>query len=242
MKVRVLDKKGLGQFIAKYRQSEEYRKRYLQTAFCGFARRLIGRLINERPNRLKWDTQDLTALINSLKAPENSENFIDNRFEKNLRKLEFPEDVHFLIMSEFRALPEGALGYTGVGLVAITKISLEEVDHVRVYLSDLYSANTVSQVKAAVEKYEAKNVGQVTAGIFSPWAHYLHPNICPIINSKSRKMLKEFGFEWNGYYTVAIDLFMQLGEIFGIEDLGLVDRLVSSTRLRTGLETLIRIE
>lgn len=241
MRISVLNRKGLNLFIAKYRQSEEYIKREVQTAFCGFARRLIDRLIHERPNRPKWDTQDLTALINSLKSPENSENFMDRRFEKNLRKLEFPEDVHYLIMAEFRALPEGALGYTGVGLVAITKISLDEVDQVRMYLADLYSANTLSQVKAAVRKYEEKNIGQVTAGIFSPWAHYMHPKICPIINSKSRRMMKEFGFDWDGDYAIAIDLFMELGKTFGIEDLGLVDRLISSTRLRAGLDKLIQI-
>jgi len=240
--IKSLNAIGLSEFIAAYKKSEEYRKREKQTAFCGFAKNVFGYLIKDRPNRPVWDTKDLTALIHILKCPQNSERFMDRYFNRNLKELQFPDPIHYKIMEEFRALPEDALGYTGVGLSAITKIDLGEVADVREFIEGLYAAKSIDKIKSVTTKYQAKDVGQVAAGIFSPWAHYLHPKICPITNSKSRKMLKAFGFNWNWDYSVAIDVFMALAKKFEMEDLGLVDRLVSSSRLRAGLEKLVQIE
>ena len=242
IQIKILDVAGFDNFIADYKKSEEYSKREKQTAFCPFARQVIGDTLNNRPNRYKWDMQDLTALINVFKHPQNSDRFVEKYFERNLRKLEFPDPIHYKIMDQFRALPEEALGYTGAGLHSITMIFQDQVNVVHKFMEGLYSAESVAEIKKIVTKYQKKEIPQVTDGIFSPWAHYLHPKLCPITNSKSKKLFKAFGFSWDGDYAVAMDVFMALGKSFGIEDLGLVDRLVSSSRLRAGLEKLIQLK
>lgn len=239
--VKVLDAAGLKAFIGNYKAGVEYHQREKQTAFCRFARQVIEGMLDNRPNRRKWDMDDLTALINVFKQPHNADRFMEKYFESNLRKLEFPDDFHYRIMGLFRALPEEALGYTAAGLHSITKISQDEVDAVHMFMAELSTAESIGETRKAVIKYQEKEVPQVTAGIFSPWAHYLHPRYCPIINRKSRKMFKDIGFDWDGDYSTAMDVFQALGEKFGIEDLGLVDRLVSSERLRSGLENLIKV-
>lgn len=242
IKVKILDATRFDKFIADYKNSEEYTKREKQTVFCVFARRVIGDMLKNRHNRYKWDLQDLTALINVFKHPQNADRFVEKYFERNLRKLEFPDPIHYKIMDQFRALPEEALGYTGAGLHSITMIFQDQVDVVHEFMEGLYSTKSVAEVKKIVTKYQKREIPQVTDGIFSPWAHYLHPKLCPITNTKSKKMFKAFGFSWDGDYTVAMDVFMALGKSFGIEDLGLVDRLVSSARLRAGLEKLIQLK
>jgi hypothetical protein len=104
--------------------------------------RIVYAGLNGRPHGTAWDRKDLTALIHVLKRPQNSENFINHYFNKNLRKLQFPDATCYKIMQEFRALPEEALGYTGVGLSAITKIDLPEVGEVGYFVEGLHAATT----------------------------------------------------------------------------------------------------
>lgn len=240
MTIEILDSKRLATAVAAFKDSTAYRERLVQTNFCAFARSVLGHLLRERP---VWEERDLTAMIAVFKCPKDVDRFVGRRFERNLDKLGFSTEIHNKILDEFRVLQQKGevVGYTGVGKGGIVGLSPTDVAKVREFFQSLYVAESYAAVRKAVEVYTAAGIPQVTEGIYSPWAHYLQPKFCPIINKRSRGFLKDIEYSWEDYAEL-MGVFGAMGKEFGMEDLGLVDEFIKDEHTwRRTLTEIVRV-
>jgi 5-methylcytosine-specific restriction protein B len=208
------DPESLRDFYNSYKGTGDYEQRRMQTSFASLARITIAELLKKE----KLTNGDLTALIQMFGAFSSSENYL-----KYLRKLKLSRGVSEDIEKEYNLLAgQGIRGYTSVGKSAIIGLTPSQLGAVKQFLASVANGN-ISQIKDAVRSFEAKNIPEVKRGVYTPWLHYLRPDVCPIINGPNKGFLKSIG--WTGDYVEAIDFFQELGGIVGEKNLGMIDSI-----------------
>jgi hypothetical protein len=194
----------------KFRESQDYANRQLQTSFCEVARpAMLGLLKNH-----KITNEHLTALIQMFGHHCSEENFL-----RHLMNLELDKEAEDAIYMKFREI--GQCGYTGRGKAAIKTLNEDQLGYVKLFLHAVAYANSKEQIKQAYSEYKEKRVPEVTSGVYSPWFYYLQPEICPLLTGPASQFLAQIG--WRGDYGEAIDFFGTLRGEVRERDLGFID-------------------
>ncbi len=203
-------RKQLKQFWERFKKTDEYKYRLKQREFVPIARDVI----IETLKNTKLTNEHLTGFIQIFRF-----NPTDENIENYLKVCINDENVQNKILSRFKLT--NYRGYTGVGLAQINQLNSDQLNQVKEFLTNIDRENDIDKIKKVTDNFFNKNIPTLKFGVVTPWLHYLKPLTCPIINSQNNQILKHIG--WNEQYPHAIDIFQQLADIFGDEDLGLLD-------------------
>jgi len=210
---KILSKIDLEKFekeYNEYRNSDDYKSRQSQSKFIEVAQMVIRELLKKE----KISNEDLTALIQMFNVSCKK-----GTFQKYLKSLHFSEEIEKEIFNKYIEI--GQCGYTRVGKATIEGLSSEQLDTIRTFLKKIDNSENADQIKAAWREYNEMEIPIVTIGIYSPWLHYLKPELCPLIAGPVRAFLKKIG--WNGDYSDAMDFFNILKNKVNEDNLGLID-------------------
>lgn len=167
---------------------------------------------------------DLTALIQIFKV-----NCTAQTFEEKLRVLELGESFSEGIIQIFKKT--SLKGFTGAGLNSINFVGGNEqkeiwLESVLKFLKDVSHSISEDEIKKIVIDFDKKSIPYVTYGIYSPWLHYMHPTICPIVNGPLVTFLKDKGVKISSY-TEAWEHLKEINQFIGeSEDYGDIDSFV----------------
>ena len=125
------------------------------------------------------------------------------------------------LISRFRDLDVG--GYTAPGRFRIHDLTLEQLATVRQFLIDASVVKNAESGSALCETYDSKAVTYVTAGIYSPWLHYLNPEVFPILNNATKGFYKQRGIPVE--YPALVRAMPQVQAAIGEHNLGLLDSM-----------------
>jgi hypothetical protein len=194
-----------------YRKSDDYKKREEQTAIVPLFRGIIQETVKNDPITNKH----LTGLIQMFKHGSK-----DNNFQTYLRNNAVPEKSDEL----FKAFKEiGQTGYTGAGLAAISNLTQEHLAIVKDFISDAFSVETIQEAINLCSRFEKKKIPYIRSGVYSPWLHYIKPEIFPLVNNSN------IGFRnWLDIpldYPSCIRDFNQLKKAVNENDLGMIDSI-----------------
>lgn len=214
------DKAGqMQRLYEKFKMSDRYESRLKQRSFCKVARNVLQYMIDNH----KFDPDTISGLIH-LFAVNPSKAFID----EYLRKIaNTPKDF-----DELYNLFEqcSSHGFTAVGKTKIS-ITKKNVQKVEAFLASIFQANSADEIKTIVTEFMQLNIPYCTAGIYSPWLHYIHPALCPISNKQIKKYLSFIGVSQNKKmdYPFMMDLLSELKEVIGAEDYSILDQFICYT-------------
>jgi hypothetical protein len=193
-----------------FKQTEGYSTRQTQTAFAPIARRIIEETI--KIENLK--NENLTALIQTLKWGSSNDNF-DKYLAINVKDKTAHDEI-----SE-AAYDTEEQGYTAAGKTAINNLTPTQLKEVKKFLSDAFTITTVPQAKNLTDRFDSLNIPEVKQGIYSPWLHYIKPEIFPIINNSHINFLN--WIEMEKKYSSCIEGFAELMQVSGETHLGMLD-------------------
>jgi hypothetical protein len=193
-----------------FKQSDEYVSRQNQTVFAPIARRIIEETLKNEPIK----NENLTGLIQTLKW-----NTSDDNFDKYLSLNVKDKLAHDEISNAAYAIEEA--GYTNAGKTAINKLTPTQLKEVKKFLSNAFSVATVPQAKNLTDRFDSLNIPEVKQGIYSPWLHYIKPEIFPIINN-SHDVFRDW-IEMDRKYSSCIEDFNELMKVTGEPHLGMLD-------------------
>lgn len=92
------------------------------------------------------------------------------------------------------------------------------------FLRDAFKVRTVDEAARLCENYEAKDIRYVTAGIYSPWLHYINPEFFPILNGATRSFFRAQGLP--KAYPALVAQVPKLAQQLGVKDFGVLDSFV----------------
>lgn len=210
----------------KFKETKDYEFRKSQSKFVEVAKLVIRELIKKE----KFSNEDLTALIQMF-----GYNCKKETFHSYLLSLRLPKYVEEDIYNRF--IDIGETGYTGIGKAAIKGLNEIQLEDVKKFLKLVSEAKNEADVKKAYEQYKEKNIPQVTRGVYSPWLHYIQPKICPIIAGPVAAFFSKVGMAWSASYSDFLDIFEELKNNVGEEDLGLIDSFFWDERRRNSIIT-----
>jgi hypothetical protein len=208
-----MNKAKIPEFIDQFnefKKSEEYPNRQKQFSFVPIARKIIQETLKNDPLK----NEHLTGLIQTLKW-----NVSNNTFDKYLSLIIPNKQAHDKISEE--AYENGESGYTNAGKTAITKLDKNQLAIVKRFLLDAFKINDVPSAIKLVNSFDALNIPEVKSGIYSPWLHYIKPDIFPIINNTHNNFLH--WFEINKKYSSCIEEFAELLKLSNEIHFGMLD-------------------
>lgn len=201
-----------------YKKSRQYEYRKEQRRFCDFARAFICYLVNS--NRFDEDSATMLVHVFAVNAKKES---IKSTIESSVSDSKAKSNLLGLLDSCYY------LGYTAVGK---SKIELTEKQAVAVksFLGEILKNDTIEGIKKCVRNFTDKKIPNCTTGIYSPWLHYIHPNLCPIANGAIEPFLSYLGVPKSkkGDYLYMIDLLTEAKEASGAEDFSMLDDFLFS--------------
>jgi len=209
----MMNKAKLPEFIAQFnefKKTKDYTDRQRQYSFLSIARRIIEETLKNYPLK----NEHLTGLIQMLKFNTSNDNF-DRYLSLNVLN----KEVHDEISNE--AYENGESGYTNAGKTAITKLNVKQLAQVRQFLSEAFLVNTIQQAIKLTDDFDALSIPEVKSGIYSPWLHYIKPDIFPIINNTHIEFLA--WLEINKKYSSCINDFAELKKATNEKHLGMLD-------------------
>ncbi len=115
----------------------------------------------------------------------------------------------------------GLGGYTAPGRLKIHDLTTEQLRDVHALLSDAFNVTTAAEASQVCATYDRKKVPYVTPGIYSPWLHYIQPELFPILNDATKAFFKAQGLPVE--YPALITRVPELSQAMGVKDLGLLD-------------------
>jgi hypothetical protein len=194
----------------RFRNSEAYKNRKEQAVIVPVLRDIIKETLKNK----SLENSHLTGLIQMFKNNTSNENF-DRYLEANI-----PDKKRREALSE-RAYEIGVNGYTNAGKASISKLSKIQLGEVRNFLTGAFNVDSVEGAIKLCEEYDNKNIPEVKKGVYSPWLHYINPEIFPIINNLHTEFLQWINIEPD--YPSCIEAFSQLKKAVNEKDLGLLD-------------------
>ena len=123
-----------------------------------------------------------------------------------------------------RLVATGLGGFTAPGRLRIHSHTPEELRVVQDFLRDAFRVRTVDEAARLCENYEAKDIPYVTAGIYSPWLHYINPELFPILNGATRSFFRAQGLP--KAYPALVAQIPTLVQQLGVKDFGVLDSFV----------------
>ena len=115
----------------------------------------------------------------------------------------------------------GLGGYTAPGRLKIHDLSTEQLRDVHSLLRDAFNVTTSAEASQLCADYDRKKVTYVTPGIYSPWLHYIQPELFPILNDATKAFFNAQGLPVE--YPALITRVPELSQSMGVKDLGLLD-------------------
>lgn len=201
-----------------YRKSQQYEYRKEQRRFCDFARALIYYLVNSN----RFDEDSATMLVHAFAVNAKKESIkstiesvvVDSKAKSNLLSL-LDSCIY--------------LGYTAVGKSKI-ELTSKQAAVVKSFLGEIIENDTIEGIKKCVKKFLDKKIPNCTTGIYSPWLHYIHPNLCPIANGAIEPFLSYLGLPKSkkGDYLYIMDLLGEAKDAAGAEDFSMLDDFLFS--------------
>ena len=123
-----------------------------------------------------------------------------------------------------RLVATGLGGFTAPGRLRIHSHTPEELRVVQDFLRDAFKVRTVDEAARLCENYEAKDIRYVTAGIYSPWLHYINPELFPILNGATRSFFRAQGLP--KAYPALVSQVPKLAQQLGVKDFDMLDSFV----------------
>ncbi len=121
-------------------------------------------------------------------------------------------------------------GFTAIGRTRVF-INKKNAQIVGDFISQIFKDKTKEDVKDTVKDFDSKGIMYCTTGIYSPWLHYIHPDICPIANGQIDGLLSYLGIPRSKKtdYPYMLDVLTELKEIVNAEDFSVLDAFIYST-------------
>jgi hypothetical protein len=193
-----------------YKSSSDYQHRQQQSAFAKIAKDIISATLQNEPFKNEY----LTGLIQMFKPDTTDKNF-DKYLAINVKD----KIVHDRIYKE--AYEGAEYGYTAAGKTAITTLTAEQLESVKRFLQSAFNVSTIPEAKQLVDDYESLDIPEVKAGVYSPWLHYINPEIFPIINNSHNDFLDWLDIDRK--YSSCIEAFHRLKDLCNEPHLGMLD-------------------
>lgn len=208
------------QLYEEFKQSEQYESRLKQRVFCNVARNILYYMVVNH----KFDQDSVTGLIQLFKV--NPSDAFVQRFLKEIANTS--EDYNELY-AMFIQCP--CRGFTAVGRIKVP-MTEDNVLKMEAFLTSIFQAHSVDRIKAIVTEFMQLNIPYCTAGIYSPWLHYIHPNFCPISNGLVRRYLSFVHVPQNKSmdYPFMMDLLSELKDATGAEDYSILDQFICDAK------------
>lgn len=216
-----MNRNKLPEFITlfeEFKKTSDYAFRKGQSAITSIAREIITETLKNEP----LTNGHLTGLIQMLKADTSPSSF-DKYILQNIQDIE----IRDRISKEFKQL--GYTGYTGAGRAAIRSLSTTQLNEVKKFLSEAFFIIAIPQAKLLTDKFDALSIPEIKQGIYSPWLHYIKPDLFPVINSSHNDLLG--WFEMNKKYSSCIDNYAELMKVTGEPDLSNLDYFAYKVKL-----------
>lgn len=120
-----------------------------------------------------------------------------------------------------RLVATGLGGFTAPGRLRIHSHTPAQLRVVHDFLRQAFAVSTTADGARLCREYDRKNIRYVTPGIYSPWLHYIAPDLFPIMNGATRSFYRAQGLP--NVYSELIERLPELTARLGISDLGLLD-------------------
>jgi len=199
----------------KFKETTDYTQRVRQSRIVPIFKDIIHETIQSGP----ITNEKLTGLIQLFKWKCSKANW-----NKYININITDEEKREILTRQFNEL--GEQGYTGAGKAAVTGLSIDQLEKVHGLLSNAFKITTVDSAVELVRNYQKENIPIVTVGIFSPWLHYINPNIFPVFNNKHKSFAR-----WlmnSERYEDIIIAYNELLPLLGETDHGLLDAFIYS--------------
>lgn len=203
----------------KFRNSKDYSYMKKQRIFCAVARNVLLYMVEHD----KFNEDTVTMLVHLFKVNP-SEEYI----KEKLNLIADTTSDYNMLLNLFKQCE-----YRGFTAVGRTKIFLNKRNAQLVgdFISQIFKDKSKEEIKETVKAFDSKNIKYCTAGIYSPWLHYIHPDICPISNCKIEGLLSylEIPRSKKTDYPYMLDVLSELKEIVNAEDFSILDAFIDST-------------
>lgn len=203
----------------KFRNSKDYSYMKKQRIFCAVARNVLLYMVEHD----KFNEDTVTMLVHLFKVNP-SEEYI----KEKLNLIADTTSDYNMLLNLFKQCE-----YRGFTAVGRTKIFLNKRNAQLVgdFISQIFKNKSKEEIKETVKAFDSKNIKYCTAGIYSPWLHYIHPDICPISNCKIEGLLSylEIPRSKKTDYPYMLDVLSELKEIVNAEDFSILDAFIDST-------------
>lgn len=203
----------------KFCNSEEYKYRKKQSSFCIVARRVLEYMVEHD----KFNVDNVTMLVHLFKV-----NTSDHYIREKLQSISDTPSDNNMLWKLFEDCT-----YRGFTAVGRTKVFITDKNSkvVGEFISKILKDKTKEEVIKTVRDFDSKNVMYCTAGIYSPWLHYIHPNLCPIANGQIDGLLSYLAIpkKQKANYPYMMDVMTEVKDIVNAEDFSILDAFIYST-------------
>lgn len=199
--------------FSKFKNSQYYQNRIKQSKLCPVFREVISETLKNNP----LTNRHLTGLIQMFKAEGQKDNW-----EKYIAGNVQDKDKRKVLTERFFKI--GITGYTGAGKSSISNLSQKQLNHVKTLLEKALSIDNLEDATQLIADYEKQKIPYVKEGIYSPWLHYIQPQLFPIFNSRAKDFAK-----WLLGVKDYVDVLAQFNDLkkeLGEEDLGIIDQFI----------------
>lgn len=175
-------------------------------------------ILHELVNKERITDEDLTGLIH-LFRPNPVPHELALRYLNHI----IPEPSRAKDIAD-RLVATGLGGFTAPGRLRIHSHTADELRVVQDLIRTAFTVRTSTEAARLCKDYEAKEIRYVTAGIYSPWLHYINPELFPILNGATRSF-----FRAQGLPIAYPDLVAQVPTLsgqLGVKDFGVLDFFV----------------
>ena len=175
----------LGQFkelYDQYKLSSSYQERVNQFVVVPVFREIIKETLSNNP----LTNSHLTGLIQIFKYNCSADSF-DYYLEQNIpnkgRAIELSKQIKLINQK----------GYTNAGKASINDLSQNQLNEIQRFLQKAFTISTIDEAIKLCKEVDNKDIPQVKKGIYSPWLHYINPEIFPIANNTHDKFREWIG-------------------------------------------------
>jgi hypothetical protein len=198
-----------------YRKTDDYAERLAQSAITVVYRDIIQETLKNK----QLTNENMTGLIQMFKY-----GCKDKTFDKYLAINITDTGRRNEISDKYYEVDQW--GYTGAGLNAVTKLKPEQLKMIKKFLQNAFNINTIEEAIDLCGNFDNEDIPFVKSGVYSPWLHYINPQLFPIINNS------HYGFrEWMDIpadYPSCIKSFNELRLQVNETTLGMLDKFAYS--------------
>jgi len=196
-----------------FKKTELYEQRKKQSRITPVFRDIISETLKNDPFKNEY----LTGFIQIFKWGC-SDACWDRYIEQNVKDKQVRDNL------TNQAVEIDEYGYTAQGKASVNNLSKSQLVSVKEFLLKAFKTNSVAEAKKMVQDFEEKDIPIVKPGIYSPWLHYINPQLFPVFNSKHSEFALWLCNSVN--YTDAVENYNYLLTILNEKDHGIFDAFV----------------